>query len=52
MRPYRDDAEQALYRVGLDRDQVAELLGEPSPVQQPARTVSEHMNRIIRGGGT
>jgi hypothetical protein len=51
MRPYRDDAKAALYRVGLDADQVAELLAEPSLQPRPARNLGEHMNRLIRGGG-
>jgi hypothetical protein len=50
MRSYRADAKSALRRVGLDADQVAELLADPSPQPRPARTLSEHMNAIIRGG--
>jgi hypothetical protein len=41
MAPHRANAEQALYRHGFTRDQVA------GP--RPARMVSEHMNRLIRG---
>ena len=52
MRPYRADAKTALHRVGLDADQVAELLADPSPRPRPARTLSEHMNAIIRGDRT
>jgi hypothetical protein len=47
MAPHRANAEQALYRHRFTRDQVAGLLTEPVP--RPARTVSEHMNRLIRG---
>jgi hypothetical protein len=50
MAPHRADAEHALYRHGFTRDQVAEALADPSPWPRPARTVSEHMNRLIRGG--
>jgi hypothetical protein len=50
MVPHLAEAAQALYRLGLDRDQVAGLLAEPSPEPRPARTISEHMNRVIRGG--
>jgi hypothetical protein len=52
MAPHRADAEQALYRAGLDRDQVAGLLAEPRPEPTPARTLGEYMNRVIRGGRT
>jgi hypothetical protein len=50
MVPHLAEAASQLYRLGLDRDQVAELLAEPSPEPRPARTISEHMNRVIRGG--
>jgi hypothetical protein len=52
MTPHRADAEQELYRRGLTRDQVAGLLAEPSSQPRPARTLSEHMNRLIREGRT
>ena len=52
MVPHRADAKDALYRAGLDRDQVQGLLAEPSPEPRPARTLAEHMNRLIRGGST
>ena len=48
--PHRANAEQALYRRGFTRDQVAGLLTEPGP--RPAKTVSEYMNQVIRGGRT
>jgi hypothetical protein len=50
MLPHRAEAAAALYRLGLDRDQVAGLLAEPSPEPRPPGTISEHMNRVIRGG--
>jgi hypothetical protein len=52
MAPHRSDAEQALYRRGFTRDQVTGLLAEPSPQPRPAKTVSEYMNQVIRGGRT
>jgi hypothetical protein len=52
MRPYRDDATAALHRAGLDADQVAELLAEPSRQPTPARTLGEHINRLFREGRT
>jgi hypothetical protein len=52
MAPHRANAEQALYRHGFTRDQVAGLLAEPSPQPRPAKTVSEYMNQVIRGGRT
>jgi hypothetical protein len=52
MVPHRAEAERELYRAGFTRDQVAGLLAEPRPEPRPARTVSEHMNRLIREGRT
>ena len=51
MRPYRDDAKQALYRVGLDADQVASLLAEPEPTQPPPRSLSQYINERFRARG-
>jgi predicted DNA-binding helix-hairpin-helix protein len=50
MRPHRADAADALYRAGLDRDQVAGLLAEPDPQPKPARTLTEHINQLFRAG--
>jgi hypothetical protein len=52
MGPHRAEAERTLTRLGLDADQVAELLAEPEREPTPARTLGEHMNRLIRGGST
>jgi hypothetical protein len=50
MRPYRADATAALYRAGLDADQVAELLAERSPQPRPAKNMSEWVDQLFRGG--
>jgi hypothetical protein len=48
MVPHLAEAAQALYRLGLDRDQVAGLLAEPSSKSRPTRTTAEFMNNLIR----
>jgi hypothetical protein len=49
MAPHRADAEHALYRLGLTRDQVAGLLADPQPEPRPARSASEYLNALLRG---
>jgi hypothetical protein len=50
MVPHVAEAAAALYRLGLDRDQVAELLAEPEPTQ-PAASLGQHINDLFRTRG-
>jgi hypothetical protein len=51
MVPHLHDATQALYRLGLTRDEVAELLAEPEPTQPKARNLGQYVNDMLRARG-
>ena len=51
MVPHLAAAAQALYRLGLNRDQVAELLAEPEPTQPPPRDLGQYVNNLLRTRG-
>jgi hypothetical protein len=51
MVPHLAAAAQALYRLGLDRDQVTELLAEREPAQPPPRNLGQYVNELFRARG-
>jgi hypothetical protein len=51
MAPHCHTAADALYRLGLTDQQVADLLVEPEPAQPPASSLGQYVNDLFRARG-
>jgi hypothetical protein len=51
MVPHLAAAADALYRLGLDRDEISELLAEREPTQPPPRNLGQYVNDLFRARG-